>query len=96
MPSSLRVVDDITFDTLASLPLQPNELGNALTSCQFEGDDGHYYIVGTCFIKPGVRCCSVGLFCPAASTRLPAPVVFYPTHASNPTATEAQQRLDCV
>jgi hypothetical protein len=49
------VRDDSKFDLLASYPTLPGELVNALISATFEGDEEQYYVVGTAFIKPGVR-----------------------------------------
>jgi hypothetical protein len=42
----VRVVDDSTFDTLASLALEPYELGCSLASATLGEDKAPYFVVG--------------------------------------------------
>lgn len=47
----VRILDDTTFDVVASYALQPSEMGCSLTSVQFADDPAHYYVVGTAFLS---------------------------------------------
>lgn len=40
-------MDDQSFDTLASYPLERNEMGCSLASLTFSGEGTAYFVVGT-------------------------------------------------
>jgi hypothetical protein len=44
---NVRVVDDSTYDSLASLSLEPYELGCSLASACLGEDKAPYFVVGT-------------------------------------------------
>ncbi|MEW5313036.1 MAG: hypothetical protein WDW38_004630 [Sanguina aurantia] len=48
----LRILDDVTFDTVASFPLEPLEMPCSISSASFADDPSSYYVVGTAIVSP--------------------------------------------
>uniref|UniRef100_A0A7S0WJG8 DNA damage-binding protein 1 n=1 Tax=Chlamydomonas leiostraca TaxID=1034604 RepID=A0A7S0WJG8_9CHLO len=48
----VRILDDTTLDTVASLSLEPYEMGCAITSAKLGDDPATYYVVGTAVARP--------------------------------------------
>ncbi|GBG61192.1 hypothetical protein CBR_g19725 [Chara braunii] len=48
----VRMLDDQTFETVASFPLDLYENGTSIISCQFSDDTNAYYVVGTAYVLP--------------------------------------------
>ena len=49
--STLRLLDDITFETVDTFKLEPFEQGTSLCSLQFADDAQSYYAYGTAFLQ---------------------------------------------
>ncbi|KAI8583811.1 hypothetical protein K450DRAFT_220087 [Umbelopsis ramanniana AG] len=51
--SSIKILDDQSFEILDTLTLESFEVGESIASCSFDGGASDFYIVGTATVVPG-------------------------------------------